>query len=242
MSEATRYGPTGRNGRWPHLEAVRSFLRHRDREGPGVRDVAIHEAGHVVVAHACGLKTLSVTARPSSEGLGHHRLDRGRTFSPEARARTAFGGRAADERDGRFTLVRFDVRSGDDISALTNAMIIADDNPVTTAALLVDAIQDARQVVTDRWADVLELASELERRDLDAADLVRLLGEQREPKWPLVDWLAKAEGDVYDVVFYTAGARLIAALPYGLAFVPFESSTRAVMWITTSGDVKLSRM
>lgn len=51
LNEDQGYGPTGRDGRWPHRDAVERFLRHRARDRPTGRDVATHEAGHAVVAH-----------------------------------------------------------------------------------------------------------------------------------------------------------------------------------------------
>lgn len=229
------YGDTGREGVWPHFQAVATFLRHRRRDAPpSIGDVALHEAGHVVTAHAVGLPPGYVTARPSSEGRGHHRFDRERApkFAPEARLVTAFGGRAADERNGRFGLVRLDTSSSDEWTAFAHAATLAEGNDERMVQILRDRLADAREILSSRWSDVLRIAVELEHRDLSGTELDEMLGPPAAPRWEANCGWSETHLDANFEVLYIAASNLIALLPYGLAFLPSpDGDGRHVMWL-----------
>jgi hypothetical protein len=203
----------------------------------------------VVVAHSLGNLFETATAHPP--GDTDSLVIFGRTLPPdsyfdrysyEERILILLAGRFADERQGSFSPLSFGGGAEDDLQALTLAAMSAKRDPETTAATLTAAKSKARRLVHDGWSSILQVAAELEERDLGTDDMVRILGPA--PPLTFVERTATGyvgRGERLDQAVVLAGvAALLDGTPYGIAHMQLVDGREALAWKNQRGELAVT--
>jgi len=176
MQEEVEFGA---DGRWPHEDAFRARLRSHDHPLT-LLEIARHEAGHVVVAHALG-----TGVKRASAGLSEDRdarttrlgvtIEDGELRSNASSLLVTLAGRVEDERQGLYE--KFVIKPGqDEWATLVSAHALSNGEPKDAARLIEDAWIRTKAILDEWQAGVADIASALAMRDLNAHDVTNILG------------------------------------------------------------------
>lgn len=121
----------------------------------------VHEAGHVVCALAQRVEVFKVSVQGGDTRNGHCDFDGG--APPFDQAVVLLGGLAAVEVHQGCQVVDLE-EVGADADLRSAAAVLNGTCPVGAEIYLGRALDRARQIVRDRWADVRQLADVLQRR------------------------------------------------------------------------------
>jgi hypothetical protein len=235
------YGPIGRDGRWTDFGAVAAFLRAKPWRPTTNRKIAVHEACHAVVAHSLGVPTARITTT-SGDRPPHHQIDEALAamLSCEERMRTSLAGRAADEEQGDFMPLTFRAGS-DEAHALISAAIMANDDPIRAAELVVNGLIEVRNLVRKRWSDVLRVADAVQQGDVTGSHLITLLGPLPPAQWTR-DQPHRVAKEISDaMVCSVADALLSTKMRYGVAALELEHRDE-VRWLDIDAVVQATRV
>lgn len=231
----------GASGRWPNEQAVQSFLSHQ--AGATVAQIARHEAGHAVLAHAIGVpcervgcdRTIAAAANGVWTGGGWVATDQ--PYSHEEDMLIAFGGRIEMERAGFFGAFVMRPEGSDEQRWVVSALALAHGDAVKATTLLLSAYAEARRILDARQDNVAAVAAVLMKRELTSSDLEGMLG----PLPPAtVERRIGREGEA--TTMEAASARhCLAAMMDGHPFAHgwiFHVSPPRLVWLDMDGTLR----